>query len=136
MTNNDDSVLNVDDLDEEEREAHELALYYEAHAGDLSLWKKQPKRIRVRRGGPSHTFSIRFAPEEIDYLQEQADANNVTITEFVRSAALAAARSQGEVVSASEVDDVLTALQTAVADAQQKIGARRRRPVREARAEV
>jgi hypothetical protein len=67
----------------------ELADYYERHAGDVSIWSKKPRKIRVRRGGPSHTFSIRFTPEEMEMLDDAAEKRGVTITELIRSAALA-----------------------------------------------
>ena len=67
----------------------ELAAFFEKHAGDMSLWETKPKRIRVRRGGPSHTFSIRFAPDEIELLEKAAEERGITISELIRSAAMA-----------------------------------------------
>jgi hypothetical protein len=81
---------------QESDELEELADYYERHAGDLSLWSTKPRKIRVRRGGPSHTFSIRFTPEEMALLDDAAERRGITITELIRSAALASVREGGD----------------------------------------
>jgi hypothetical protein len=72
----------------------ELAEFFEKHAGDMSLWETKPKPIRVRRGGPSHTFSVRFAPDELELLDKAADERGITISELIRSAALAAVKDE------------------------------------------
>jgi hypothetical protein len=77
------------------RETDDLVAHYDQHQGDLSLWHSKPRKIRARRGGPSHTFSVRLAPEELESLQKAADERGVTITELVRSAALLSAQ-EGE----------------------------------------
>jgi hypothetical protein len=68
----------------------ELARYFEEHKGDVSLWEKKPLKIRVRRGGPSTVFSVRFAPEELERLQRAADIRGITVSDFIRSVALSA----------------------------------------------
>ncbi len=80
--------------EEGNREEEKLAKLYEEHAGDLSLWETKPRKIRIRRGGPSHTFSVRFAPEEMELLQSAADERGVTISELIREAALSAAKDE------------------------------------------
>jgi len=69
----------------------ELARYYEERKEDLSQWETKPRKIRVRRGGPSTVFSIRFAPEELKLIQDVAESREVTISDFIRRSALEAA---------------------------------------------
>ena len=79
---------NLDHLSEAE-----LAEFYEQHKGDMSLWRKTARPLRRRRGeGPSTSFAIRLTPEEIEELQEAARGLEVTLSDFVRSAALDKAR--------------------------------------------
>jgi hypothetical protein len=94
-------------------ELEELAGYYEKHAGDLSLWSTKPRKIRVRRGGPSHTFSIRFTPEEMELLDDAAGQREITITELIRTAALTSAR-EGEDQTLREVKERALQLAEAV----------------------
>ena len=70
----------------------ELARYYEERKGDLSQWETKPRKIRVRRGGPSTVFSMRFAPEELKVAQDAAGRLGVTVSEFIRRSALEAAQ--------------------------------------------
>lgn len=85
-----------EELDDDELAKDKLAKEYERRAGDVTGWRPVRRPIRVRRGGPSHSFSVRFTPDELDVLQAQADAHDVTISEFIRSAALGAASSSSE----------------------------------------
>jgi hypothetical protein len=66
----------------------ELARDFEERRGDISMWAQKPSKIRVRRGGPSTVFSVRFAREELNRLQEAADKRGRTISELIRTAAL------------------------------------------------
>ena len=71
----------------------ELADFYQEHKGDLSLWQKTPRPMRRRRGdGPSTSFAIRITPAEIEELQAAAALSETTLSDFIRSAALTAAR--------------------------------------------
>lgn len=65
----------------------ELARYFEERRGDISMWAAKPTKIRVRRGGPSTVFSVRFTREELNLLQEAADKQGITISELIRAAA-------------------------------------------------
>jgi hypothetical protein len=71
----------------------EMARFFEEHAGDMSLWSKKPRKIRSRKGqGASTVFSLRLAPKELEELFYAANKRGVTLTEFIRSSALAEAR--------------------------------------------
>jgi uncharacterized protein (DUF1778 family) len=75
----------------------ELAQFYEARKGDLSLWKKEPRPIRRRRGqGPSTSFAVRLTPAEIKELQAAAEATGKTVSDFIRTAALGTAREEAQ----------------------------------------
>ena len=66
-----------------------LARYFDEHKGDMSLWDTtKPIKIRVRRGGPSAVFSVRFTSEELKLLQSAANARGITISQLIRDAAL------------------------------------------------
>ena len=70
-------------------EEAELARYFDEHKGDMSLWDTtRPIKIRVRRGGPSSVFSVRFTSEELHRLQAAANARGITISQLIRDAAL------------------------------------------------
>jgi hypothetical protein len=91
-----------------------LAAYFDAHQDDDSIWDfSKPRKIRVRRGGPSHTFSVRFSPEEMERLEEAAEAQGITITELIRAAAMAAA-DDGRVGALKEIEDKARELTEAV----------------------
>lgn len=90
-----------------------LAAYFEAHKDDESMWSPVGKKIRVRRGGPSHIFSVRFSPEEMERIDEAAEAQGITMTELIRSAALAAADS-GQVGALKEIEEKARELTEAV----------------------
>ena len=66
----------------------ELAEFFEAHKGDMSLWETKPRKIRVRRGSPSTVFALRLAPEELEQLYEVARAQDTNLSAFIRDAAL------------------------------------------------
>ena len=83
---------------EREDDLQQLARRFEANQDDLDQWETTPRKIRGRRGGPSQTFSVRFAPEEMELLQRAADERDITISELIRSAALASAGDQREAV--------------------------------------
>jgi hypothetical protein len=122
---NESDFVEVDvpeDLDTEELAQEREAQRFEEMAGDLTGWHRVKRPIRIRRGGPSHSFSVRFAPDEIDLLQETADEQNVTLTEFIRNAALSLARSRGEMISRSEVRELLESVQSAVTKASERAG--------------
>jgi uncharacterized protein (DUF1778 family) len=71
----------------------ELARYFEEHKDDDSLWETTGRRIRRRRGqGPSTSFAVRITPEEISELQAAANLEGKTLSDFIRSSALSAAR--------------------------------------------
>ena len=85
------SKTTLDDMTEEE-----LARFYQEHKGDPSLWQKTPRRMRRHRGeGPTTSFAIRLTPEEIEELQAAAATSQTTLSEFIRSSALAASRAHG-----------------------------------------
>jgi len=74
----------------------ELASFYEEHKEDMSLWQKKPRRIRARRGqGPSTMFSLRMTGEELTKIALAAEARGQSVSDFIRSAAMAAI--EGEV---------------------------------------
>jgi hypothetical protein len=86
----------------------ELARYFKARRGDVSDWAEKPTRIRVRRGGPSTVFSIRFAEDELSRLQNVADARGITVSELIRTAALKeAGRPPAEVENLEQAAAVL-----------------------------
>ncbi len=85
-----------DDMDEDE-----LARFFEAHKGDVSLWERKPAKIRVRRGGPSTVFAVRMTPEELEELRLAANAEGRTISDLVREAALKEARRKRKTVASA-----------------------------------
>jgi hypothetical protein len=122
---NESDFVEVDvpgDLEPEELAQEREAQRFEEMAEDLTGWHRVKRPIRIRRGGPSHSFSVRFAPDEIDLLQEQADKQGVTLTEFIRNAALSAAKSRGEMMSLSEVRELLGSLRVAMEKASERVG--------------
>jgi hypothetical protein len=69
----------------------ELARFYEKHKDDLSLWVKQPRRIRYRRGeGPSTVFSLRLTGDELTRIAQAAHAREMSVSDFIRKATMAA----------------------------------------------
>src|SRR3990172_854948 len=91
-----------------EQTNEELARYIEAQRGDVSEWAEKPTRIRVRRGGPSTVFSIRFAKDELSRLQNVADARGITVSELIRTAALKeAGRPSAEIENLEQAAAVL-----------------------------
>ncbi len=90
-----------------------LAAFFEAHKDEESMWRPVNKKIRVRRGGPSHIFSVRFSAKEMERIDEAAYAQGVTMTELIRSAALAAAEN-GQVGALKEIEEKARELTEAV----------------------
>jgi hypothetical protein len=71
----------------------ELAAYYESRKGDVSTWAKSPRKLRRKRGdGPSTAFAFRLTPDELEELQRAAQQRDVSLSEFIRSSSLQAAR--------------------------------------------
>src|SRR3972149_3640347 len=111
-----------------EQTNEELARYFEARRGDVSEWAEKPTRIRVRRGGPSTVFSIRFAKDELSRLQNVADARGITVSELIRTAALKeATRPSADAEDLEQAADVLRGIadlmtSKAGAEPQDKIG--------------
>ena len=71
----------------------ELAEFYQQRRGDTSLWEKKPRPMRRRRGqGPSTSFAVRVTPQELEELAAAAQKAGTTLSDFIRSAALGAAR--------------------------------------------
>lgn len=85
----------------------ELAQYFEQRKGDTSAWS-QPIRASVRQGG-STVFSLRLAPEELEAIRQRAEAYGVSVSEFVRAAALSALASDGPQGSALTIWKIYTA---------------------------
>ena len=100
-----------------------LARYFEERKGEVAIWEEKPLKIRVRRGGASTSFAVRLAPEELEELQAAAKKRGRTVSDFIRSAALAAARVEVEparTVSVAEVTDLMDALRESVEAARRK----------------
>jgi hypothetical protein len=75
-------------------EKHEaLAHEYESHMGDVTHWSA-PLDIKVPGGEPISTFSVPFEAGEMDYLFDVAAAEDLTLGEFIRQAALDAAKAR------------------------------------------
>ena len=73
----------------------ELPEYYQSRKGDVSMWAKEPRKLRRTRGaGPTTTFAIRLTPQELSELQRAAEAKGVNVSEFIRSTSLEGARLQ------------------------------------------
>jgi uncharacterized protein (DUF1778 family) len=80
----------------EQMSEEQLAAFYQSHRGDVSLWQKTSKPMRRRRGeGPSTSFAVRLSPEELEELQAAASERGTTLSDFIRSSALGAARTNG-----------------------------------------
>ena len=70
-----------------------LAEYYQSHKGDVSSWAERPRALRRKRGEePTTTFAVRLTPGELSQLQAATSKRDVSLSEFIRSASLAAAR--------------------------------------------
>ena len=77
-------MMTRDDMTE-----RELAEYYDSHRGDVSIWQPEAVPARTpRRGGPSIVISVRFNREELRQLKQSAGGEAVTLSEFIRQAAL------------------------------------------------
>jgi hypothetical protein len=70
----------------------ELARFYEENRGNVDLWQKKARQIRVRRGAPSTIFSLRLAPEELEEIFGAAEREGSTVSDFIRKGALDRAR--------------------------------------------
>ena len=77
--------------DKEPRSDEELARYFESRKDDLSQWEEKPRRMRFRRGNASTVFSIRLTEDELKSVQEAAARMNITVSGFIRDAALKSA---------------------------------------------
>jgi uncharacterized protein (DUF1778 family) len=122
----------LEEMDEEDLRNDRLADEVERTMGEVAHLRPSKRVIRSRRGGPSHQFSIRFAPDEIDALQAAADTRSVTITEFIRSTVMKAVAESGSENAGIDaelagVDELIEALQARV-DAARRLP--RRRPAR------
>lgn len=73
-------------------EERELAKYFDERRGDVSLWADRPAKAQVRKGS-TVVFSVRFAREDLELVQERAQAEGLTVSEFIRRSALRAAES-------------------------------------------
>jgi hypothetical protein len=77
----------------EEQRDREIREFYESRRGDVA--GLEPVAIRVAKG-PRTVFSLRLAPSELDELARVAAEEQLTLSDFIRRAALKAARSRGE----------------------------------------
>ena len=69
----------------------ERARYYEEHMDDETLFSKKALPLRPRRStGPSTMFSLRMGGDELTKIAEAAKARGVTVSEFIRTASMAA----------------------------------------------
>jgi uncharacterized protein (DUF1778 family) len=85
------SSQNPDEMTEEE-----LADFYQARKGDLSLWERESLKRGSRRGtGPTTSFAVRLTADELDELQAAAKEQGTTLSDFIRSTSLAVARARG-----------------------------------------
>ncbi|MFE9604768.1 plasmid mobilization protein [Streptomyces hokutonensis] len=75
--------------DEQER-----AAYYEAHKDDEGEWGEPEAPAQPRRRLAS-MISVRLAPEESQLVRDAAERAGVSVSAFIRSAALAAAAGAG-----------------------------------------
>ena len=92
----------LDDMTEEE-----LALNYEDHKDDISLWAKKPMSIRLRRGqGPSTILSLRLTGEELTAIARAAQASGVTTSEYIRRATMAKVGRHSEPPNPQALDEV------------------------------
>ena len=76
----------------------ETAEFYESRRGDMSLWSKEPSKADVTRGG-SIVFSLRFNKDELALLRERAAVAGVTISQFIRRAAIRDAKEGQPMIS-------------------------------------
>jgi hypothetical protein len=73
-------------------DADRMAEFYQATRGDKSLWSEKPAKAKIRRPG-SIVFSVRLSRSELDEVRKRAEADGLTVSEFVRRAALGQAES-------------------------------------------
>lgn len=69
----------------------ELAEYYD-RTHDLSGFDLYPEETIALRGRLDVTISVRFSPQEIDYLRAEAERAGMKVTAFIRALALQHAR--------------------------------------------
>jgi hypothetical protein len=107
----------------------ELARHYDKRGADVSQWPLEAPKIRVRRGGSSTVFSFRLDSEELAELTEAARGRGVTVSAFIRDAALAETRKDsGE---DGDVTVLVATLRTHVAEMNERIKQfSRKRPTR------
>jgi len=73
----------------EDMTERDLAEYYDNHRGDTTIWQPEAVEARTpRRGGPSIVISIRFNRAELRQLKQSAADTAVTLSDFIRQAAL------------------------------------------------
>lgn len=85
----------------------ELARFYEEHQDDMSLWEKKPRQIRSRRGaGPSTIFSLRLTGEELTKIARAAQARDVTVSDFIRRATMAAVENNTLPEESTALDEI------------------------------
>lgn len=78
-----------DDPTEEERLAAEEGRWYDEHRDELELGPRV--NVRVAKN-VKHVFSFKIEADELDELAEAAEAEGISVSKFVRDAALAVAR--------------------------------------------
>ena len=72
----------------------EIAALHERRKGDMTDWIPLERPVRRRGAGATSTFAVRLTPEEIMELKTAAESRGVTMSEFIRTAALERARRQ------------------------------------------
>jgi hypothetical protein len=71
----------------------ERAEYYESHKDDPELWgEPQPAKPRRRLAS---MISVRLSPDEADAIREAAEREGLSVSAFLRAAALKEARHDG-----------------------------------------
>jgi hypothetical protein len=77
----------IEDMTEQER-----AAFYEEHKGDLSLWESKGQKMRVPPEGVSTVFRLPIEPKELEELYWAAKRAGLSLSDFMRRAALDRAR--------------------------------------------
>ena len=67
--------------------AEDRADYYQAHKDDPDEWG-EPQAGPRRRQRMASVLSVRFAPDEVDAIRAEADRQGLSVSAFVRAAAL------------------------------------------------
>jgi hypothetical protein len=79
----------------------ERVRFYQDHKDDEALWSDKAVEQTLPSGGVETTFSLPLSGEEIDYLYDIAKAEGVTLGQFIRQAALEAAKGRAKRSKAS-----------------------------------